>query len=198
MCILARNKYTTALPDRSVSSASCVITTTRRKLCYRMSCSPNYRKRWEWTYSPWRKSITCLHYSNLDYCSNFWEVPALPDTRNKSLQTHLMRYGIPDEVFTDNDPQFALEEFKEFICKWKFDHQTLSPAYPQCNDKVVESAVKTPKETYTRPFLLMSDMLLAYNGKCHAAIIWCYVTHYMIGVTETVPINVTHTYYIYS
>lgn len=43
------------------------------------------------------------------------------------------RHGIPDEVMSDNGPQFASEEFKQFAQEWEFKHTTSSPGFPQSN-----------------------------------------------------------------
>ena len=52
--------------------------------------------------------------------SNFWEVNRLPNTKASTtivkLKSH--RYGIQDQVFSDNEPQFTADEFAEFSKNW--------------------------------------------------------------------------------
>lgn len=82
----------------------------------------------------------------------------LPDTKTRTvilkLKNHFARYGCPDEVVSDNGPQFSCNEFK---------HCTISPGNSKANGKV-ESAVKTAKrllpkalEAGTDPYLAILD-----------------------------------------
>ena len=99
----------------------------------------------------------------VDYCSGFWEVDALNDTKAQTvihkLKAQFARYGIPDICMSDNGPQFSSDEFKRFSRKWQFKHKTSSPAYPQSNGKV-EQAVKAAdideksKESWNRSLLV--------------------------------------------
>ena len=41
------------------------------------------------------------------------------------------RLGIPEEVKSDNGPQYASKEFQQFAKIWKFNHTTSSPRYPE-------------------------------------------------------------------
>ena len=57
---------------------------------------------------------TCL----LRYCSKWIEVDKLDDLSSKNaisyLKSQLARHGIPDELRSDNGPQFRSAEFTEF------------------------------------------------------------------------------------
>ena len=74
------------------------------------------------------------------------------------------RYGVPDTLVTDNRPQFASQEFKEFANKWGFTHMTSSPHYPQSNGKA-ENAVKTVKR-------LLTKCKLSGQSEIHALLDW--------------------------
>ena len=52
------------------------------------------------------------------------------------MQKAFSRQGIPDILFSDNDPQFCLCEFKQFAKDYGFEHITSSPRYPQSNGEV--------------------------------------------------------------
>lgn len=64
-----------------------------------------------------------LHNENYvvisDYYSKFFEVSKLTNVRAsmmiKQMKPHFARYGIWEEVISDNGPQFARVEFEKFI-----------------------------------------------------------------------------------
>lgn len=120
---------------------------------------------------PWEKVGTDLfsfdnkdYLVTVDYFSNFWEVDYLPDTKActviRKLKSHFARQGIPDQVFSDNGPQFSSEEFQKFSQKWEFRHSTSSPGFPQSNGKA-ESAVKTAKCLMRKAKMAGEDPYLA-------------------------------------
>ena len=84
----------------------------------------------------------------VDYYSNFWEIDRLEDTRSviviRKLKNHFSRYGIPEQLVSDNGPKFSSEVFEKFAKAYDFEHLTSSPGYPQSNGKA-ESGVKTAK-----------------------------------------------------
>lgn len=100
----------------------------------------------------------------VDYYSNFWEVDRLLDTHSttviQKLKTHFARYGIPDELVTDNGPQFTSSHFTAFTKKWEIDHITSSPHHPQGNGKA-ESAVKNAKRLIRKTSKANEDPYLA-------------------------------------
>lgn len=84
----------------------------------------------------------------VDYFSRFIEIAKLGGESSSHIIQHMKsiiaRHGIPQEIFTDNGPQFAAAEFKQFADKYGFRHKTSSPHYPQSNGEA-ERAVKTIK-----------------------------------------------------
>ena len=42
----------------------------------------------------------------------------------QKLKAHFSRFGVPDELYTDNSPQYSSLEFKEFFKEWGFIHKT--------------------------------------------------------------------------
>ena len=60
------------------------------------------------------------------------------------LRSIFSEYGIPMTVMSDNGPQFASPEFKEFSRHYRFSHITSSPHYVQANG-FIERMVQTVK-----------------------------------------------------
>lgn len=120
---------------------------------------------------PWSKVGTDLfeldnrHFLILvDYYSNFIEVAELErDTRAKTVITNIKeciaRYGIMDILVSDNGPQFACQEFKEFTRAFGIDHVTSSPLHPQSNG-LAERSVQTIKNILKKCTESGDDMYL--------------------------------------
>ena len=97
---------------------------------------------------PWQKVGADLLTLNgkdylitVDYYSNFWEIDRLYDTLSKTviykMKAHFARYGIPEQLVTDNGPQFSSSRFHNFTTKYDIQHTTSSPHHPQSNGKAV-------------------------------------------------------------
>ena len=72
------------------------------------------------------------------------------------------RHGVPEQVVTDNCPQFDSYEFRKFARDYQFRHIISSPYYPRGNGEA-ERGVKTVKELLRKsdePYLA----LLAYRS----------------------------------
>lgn len=100
----------------------------------------------------------------VDYYSNFWELDQLPDTRSKTvirmLKYHFARHGCPDQVVSDNGPQYSSQEFGDFANTWGFEHTTISPGHSQANGQA-ESAVKSAKRLLCKAKDSGSDTFMA-------------------------------------
>ena len=91
-----------------------------------------------------------------DFYSKYFEIELLPQKTVtcviNNLKKIFARFGIPDEVVSDNGSQFSNtrnlysrnHEFKKFVEEWGFRHTTSSPEYPQSNE-ATERAVQTAK-----------------------------------------------------
>uniref|UniRef100_A0A8C7WMF3 Gypsy retrotransposon integrase-like protein 1 n=2 Tax=Oryzias sinensis TaxID=183150 RepID=A0A8C7WMF3_9TELE len=102
----------------------------------------------------------------VDYTSRFVEIALLSTTKSANVIHHLKsifaRHGIPEQLVTDNGPQFSGAVFAEFAQSYGFHHITSSPKHPQSNGEA-ERAVKTVKELLKKaadPYLA----LLAYRA----------------------------------
>ena len=92
---------------------------------------------------PWAKTGTDLFTCNKEYIvtvdcfSNFSKVDELPNTQSKTavacLKRHFARYGCPEVLVSDNDPQYTSSEFATFSLQWDFEHCTSSPGHSQAN-----------------------------------------------------------------
>lgn len=120
---------------------------------------------------PWEKIGTDIftldgkdYLVTIDYFSNFWEVDRLPNTKAITtilkLKSHFARYGIPDQVMSDNGPQFSSKEFADFARSWDFEHLTSSPGHSKSNGKA-ESGVKTAKRILRKSIKAGTDPNLA-------------------------------------
>ena len=128
---------------------------------------------------PWQRVAADLFHLKgeeyivvVDYFSRFPEVKKLKATTSQSiinvLKTMFSRYGIPEELRSDNGPQFSSQEFAEFAKKYQFTHSTSSPHFPASNGQA-ERAVQTVKnllKNSSDPFLA----LLSYRA---TPIPWC-------------------------
>ncbi|KAK9532896.1 hypothetical protein VZT92_010259 [Zoarces viviparus] len=94
-----------------------------------------------------------------DYYSRLLEILQLPSTTSaqviQRLKTVFARFGIPDEVVSDNGPKFSSAELKEFARQLDFKHCTSSPHHPQGNEHA-ERAVQTAKK-----ILMQEDPVMA-------------------------------------
>ena len=105
---------------------------------------------------PWQKIGTDLfaldgtmYLLAVDYFSRYPEVLKLTSTTSQSdinaLKSLFSRYGIPEEVVSDNGLQYDSHEFAAFAKSYSFCHTTSSPHYPQSNGHA-ERAVQTIKK----------------------------------------------------
>ena len=77
------------------------------------------------------------------------------------LKNHFARYGCPEQVISDNGPQFSSEEFAQFAIQGDFVHRTSSPGNSKANGKA-ESAVKTAKSLLRKAIDANTDPYLAF------------------------------------
>ncbi|XP_078352985.1 uncharacterized protein LOC144637776 [Oculina patagonica] len=67
----------------------------------------------------------------------------------RALKSIFARHGTPEQVHSDNGPQFDSAEFSYFAKEWGFKHTTSSPRFPQSNGEV-ERGVRTVKNLLTK------------------------------------------------
>ena len=128
---------------------------------------------------PWKTIGTDLfelekkHYLLVvDYFSRFPEVILLKSTTSTVVITALKSifsgYGIPEEVRSDNGPQYSSMEFAKFASTHGFNHITSSPLYPQSNGQA-ERTVQTVKQLIKKS----NDPYLALMSYRATPLTWC-------------------------
>ena len=84
-----------------------------------------------------------------DYFSSFMEIFKVQSMTTKvvieKIKDVCSRYGVPEQIVSDNGKSFISEEFKDFAKDFGFELITSSPKYPESNGKA-ESAVKMAKK----------------------------------------------------
>ena len=107
-----------------------------------------------------------------DYYSRYPEIVQLRSTTSSCIITAcksiFARYGTPELLISDNGPQFASQEFKDFAFAYNFEHKTSSPQYPQSNGQV-ERMVQTIKNLLKKS----SDPYMALLSYRATPFLWC-------------------------
>ena len=108
-------------------------------------------------------AVIFLSTKGFDYFSNFFELDQLRSKTSDEvigkLKSHFARYGVPDQLITDNGPLYNSEAFREFAREFEFEHITSSSGYPKSNGKsenavrTAERLVKGAKESGRDPYL---------------------------------------------
>ena len=108
----------------------------------------------------------------VDYFSRYPEVVKLSSTSSltviSALKSLFSRHGIPQEMRSDNGPQFDADEMSIFAKSYGFKHTTSSPHYPQSNGQV-ERAIQTVKKLFKKA----SDPQLALLVYRTTPLYWC-------------------------
>ena len=107
----------------------------------------------------------------VDYYSRWIEVKQLTPQATTTnvisrLKSAFISFGIPEVIISDNGPQFASREFREFAQTWMFTHKPVNPYSAQENG-MAERAVQTAKK-----LLQLDDPelgLLNYRSTPHSA-----------------------------
>ena len=92
--------------------------------------------------------VCCRLRVQHDYFSRYVEIAKLSGESSVNVIKHLKsifaRHGIPQELVTDNGPQYSSREFSKFTENFGFIHTNSSPKFPQSNGEA-ERGVQTTK-----------------------------------------------------
>ena len=141
---------------------------------------------WTWPVKPWQR----LH---LDFAGPFmgtsflvivdahskWpEVFEMPTTTTaktiKKLRFLFASYGLPEQIVTDNGPQFTSDEFKSFTKSNGIKHTRCAPYHPSSNGAVerfnqtFKQALKASEKDGRTLSHRLADFLLTYRSTPHA------------------------------
>ena len=138
----------------------------------------------------------------VDYYSKMPIVRKMPTSQCNSAKTIAVlkelfaEHGIPEEIQSDNGPQFASHFFTEFMKDLSIKHSTSSPRNPRSNGQV-ESAVKIVKGLLTHakcsgqdPYLALlayrsTQLILIYDHlvRCSISVLYVQLCHKGSGTT---------------
>jgi len=96
----------------------------------------------------------------MDHYLRFIEILSLVETTSQvviqKLKSVVARWGIPEELISDNCTQFNSQQFDELKAKYGMKHTTSSPHYPQANS-AADSGVQIAGRILKRedPFLAL-------------------------------------------
>ncbi|XP_031349119.1 uncharacterized protein K02A2.6-like isoform X1 [Photinus pyralis] len=117
----------------------------------------------------------------LDACSRWPEVIEMCSTTSlatiEALRSIFARYGLPDQLVSDNGPQFRSYEFENF-CRNNGIKHTLTPPFHPASNGAAENAVKAVKTALIKAFsdgrnsnistsCLLARYLLNYRAADH-------------------------------
>ena len=113
---------------------------------------------WSWPTGIWQRIhidfagpfLGHMFFLGIDAYSKWLEIFVMPTTTSSKtieiLRSLFSRYGLPNQIVSDNGPQFIAEEFKSFCKSNGIRHITGAPCHPSTNG-AVERAVQTMKKS---------------------------------------------------
>lgn len=141
---------------------------------------------WEWPASPWQR----IHVDFagpfmgtnflvvVDACSKWPEVFTMTSTTTSQTITVLRdlfaRTGVPEQLVSDNGPQFTSEDFQTFLRRNGIRHITSAPWHPATNgqaERFVQTLKQALRATQNDNITLhhkLSNFLFAYRNATHA------------------------------
>ena len=141
---------------------------------------------WSWPTGIWQRIhidfagpfLGHMFFLVIDAYSKWLEIFVMPTTTSSKtievLRSLFARYGFPNQIVSDNGPQFIAEEFESF-CKFSGIHCiTGAPYHPSTNgavERAVQTMKKSLKSTLNEPGSLQmkwSQFFMSYRTIPHA------------------------------
>lgn len=141
---------------------------------------------WTWPSRPWQRVhidfagpfLNKMYFIAVDAHSKWPEVFEMNQTTTSNTITVLRnlfaRYGLPEQIVSDNGPQFISDEFTQFLHRNRIKHTRSSPYHPSTNG-AVERFVRTFKQAMkagNQDGLLLqhrlANFLITYRSTPHA------------------------------
>ena len=141
---------------------------------------------WEWATTPWQRIHIdfagpfqgLLFLVVVDAHSKWPEVIPMKSTSSAKtievLRNLFARFGIPDQIVSDNGPQFVSEEFRSFAKTNGIRHITSAPYHPATNGLAERSvqtfkrALRSMSESSSSVREKLAKFLMAYRNTPHA------------------------------
>ena len=145
---------------------------------------------WEYPEGPWRRVHIDfvgpvegkMFLVVVDAYSKWPEVMEMPNTTTQTtldqLRSVFARWGIPQQVVSDNGPQFVAQEFERFMSLNNIKHLTSSPYHPATNGlaerfvQTLKQALKVSKCEEKSLQHHLASFLLQYRNAWHASTHW--------------------------
>ncbi|XP_033761665.1 uncharacterized protein K02A2.6-like [Pecten maximus] len=141
---------------------------------------------WEWPSNPWQRIhvdfagpfMNFMFLIVIDAHSKWPEVFTMRSTTTtltiELLRNLFARHGIPEQLVSDNGPQFISEEFRQFMKQNGIRHSTSSPYHPRTNGQAerfvqtFKQAMKNAKDEKRTLQQKLSVFLCKYRSTPHA------------------------------
>ena len=141
---------------------------------------------WEWPSHPWRRLhidyagpyLHCMFLVVVDAHSKWPEVVVMKNATSTTTITALRnifaRFGIPDQIVSDNGSQFTSNEFEQFLKSNRIHHIKSAPYHPATNglaERFVQTfklAMKSAKASETTLNGNLETFLMAYRNAPHS------------------------------
>ena len=103
-----------------------------------------------------------------DYFSKYPIVTPLHATTSENVTEEIRKavslFGRPDEIVSNNGPQYIGKPFQDFVHKWGIQHTTSSPRFPQSSG-FIERQVQTIKKIIKKCKKEKQSLHLAITGR---------------------------------
>lgn len=104
-----------------------------------------------------------------------WEMSSTTTTKTIEVLRHLFSlYGLPDQIVSDNGPQFVAKELADFVKGCGVKHYRSAPYHPATNglvetfNRTLKQAIKTGIQSAKSVKEANSELLWVYRSTPHA------------------------------